>query len=233
MDTTRTAIRARARRQRTLLECAQALAVTAAVTGEAWKINDATAHTGWSTFDRLLTIGLLAVVVGVLVNTLATLFLAAAHERLNRLVYGPYPLTDNDDDHPIFGGAAPRSLSRALLQVEVATSTHAASRAASRAAHLDLSDHFLQAERRWRGYPDGEATFVLADGLVLHFAMGTSEYGSERAQYTLLTADGDQPVTITSLAQLRHLLDARLAGLPLAPERPTGEREDRPEPVAV
>ncbi|MFC1436025.1 hypothetical protein ACEZDB_35870 [Streptacidiphilus sp. N1-3] len=226
--------RTRARIWRTLLDTVQSLLVIAAVAGQGWWVYHLTLHSTWTVVERLLTGAATAGAVGLAVNGIVGVALTRVRVGLDARAYGPFAAdrTDDDDSFSIFAGPGPRSLCHALLQAEEATSVDAAKRAASEAFQLDRGRRFLRNADRWRGYPDGEATFVLADGLVLHFAMVDGAFGTD-AHYTLLTDDGDQPVAITSLAQLRHLLDARHAGLPLAPARPTGEREDRPEPVAV
>ncbi|MFC1428561.1 hypothetical protein ACEZCY_35905 [Streptacidiphilus sp. N1-12] len=226
--------RALARARRDQLDSVQALVTAATVGAAAWLTYGQVPAT-WTTFHRQLTTGLVAVVAGLLVNVIASTLLARRHVRLNELAYGPYDPpahTLGDDGASSDAQPLPETLLDALVQAENAAAVDAAKRAASEAFQLDRSSGFLRNADRWRGYADGEASFFLAPGLNLHFASVVDTFGSE-ARFTLLTADADAPVAITDVAQLRHILDARLMGRPLAPERPTGPREDRPVPVAV
>ncbi|MFE7958692.1 hypothetical protein [Streptomyces sp. NPDC057413] len=119
----------------------------------------------------------------------------------------------------------PANLVEGLAQVAAATAEDAAHRAANAAFHIDQGENFLRDERRWRGYEDGEASFYLAPSVVLHYSSTENRYGRDH-HFTLLTGDGDQPVTITSLQQIRHHLAARAAGLPLAPAPAASDTHD-------
>ncbi|MFD7667770.1 hypothetical protein [Streptomyces sp. NPDC059788] len=110
---------------------------------------------------------------------------------------------------------APDSLDEGLAQVVAATENDAARRAASDAWQLDEGNGFLRDTTRWRGYENGEASCFLAPGVWLHYRT-EERYGSSEPRFALLTGDSDQPVPITGLAQLRHRLAARAAGLPVA-----------------
>ncbi len=113
-------------------------------------------------------------------------------------------------------------------QVVVATEEDAARRAASAAFRIDDGDNFLCSQDRWRGYEDGEASFYLAPGVVLHHRADRGEY---KHHFTLLTGDGEQPVAITGMEQIRHHLAARAAGLPAVPA--TVDTEDADEHKAA
>ncbi|MEU3901964.1 hypothetical protein [Streptomyces sp. NPDC045251] len=61
----------------------------------------------------------------------------------------------------------------------------------------------------------------------LHYRTETNKQGHDESHFTLLPSDGDQPVPITGMAQIRHRLAARAAGLPLAPATGTDDRAGR------
>ncbi|MEU5836365.1 hypothetical protein ABZ820_22225 [Streptomyces diacarni] len=107
------------------------------------------------------------------------------------------------------------TLDDAIAHLTVDTENDAAQRAAQLANFLDYSDGLLRDARRWRGYPNGEASCYLAPGMVLHCQRQSSAYG---ARYHLLTCEADQPIRITTLAQLRQHLEAKAAGVPVAAE---------------
>ncbi|MFD4543559.1 hypothetical protein [Streptomyces bauhiniae] len=172
----------------------------------------------WSGDWRLAFAGGVAVVAAVAVNSLAELFLTPLRRLLTKVA--AQPTTTRRRTAP----DAPVTLSEGLAQVATATENDAASRAASYAWAIDQGDGFLRTEDRWRGYEDATASFFLAPGVWLHYRTEKNEYGRNAARYTLLTGDGDQPVPITHLEQIRHRLAARAAGLPAVPA--TGDTED-------
>ncbi|APE26786.1 hypothetical protein [Streptomyces venezuelae] len=102
------------------------------------------------------------------------------------------------------GVAVPIGLSEALDQVTAAAEDDAARRAAQAAYRIDLSDQLLSNPGRWRGYTNGEATYYLAPGAVLHYSREESERGIAEPLYTLLTADDPTPVPVTNV---RDILD--------------------------
>ncbi|MEV7082424.1 hypothetical protein AB0N88_28430 [Streptomyces sp. NPDC093516] len=162
---------------------------------------------------RLALAGGVAVVTAVAVNSLAGLFLTPLRRLLTEARSTVQPITMRKRTAP----AAPATLSEGLAQVAAATENDAVSRAASDAWGLDQGDGFLRAEDRWRGYEDGSASFFLAPGVWLHYRTEKNEYGRSAARFTLLTGDGDQPVPIDHVQEIRHQLAARAAGLPAAP----------------
>ncbi|MFJ3630350.1 hypothetical protein ACIPQ3_30100 [Streptomyces albidoflavus] len=173
----------------------------------------------WSGDWRLAFAGGVAVVAAVAVNSLAELFLTPLRRLLTKARSTAQPTTRRNT-----APAAPATLSEGLAQVATATENDAASRAASDAWELDQGDGFLRTEDRWRGYEDATASFFLAPGVWLHYCTKKNEYGRNAAHFTLLTGDGDQPVPITRMEQIRHRLAARAAGLPAVPV--TGDTED-------
>ncbi|MEU7592553.1 hypothetical protein AB0B79_05880 [Streptomyces sp. NPDC039022] len=112
---------------------------------------------------------------------------------------------------------APATLAEGLAQAAAATGKDAASRAAADAWGIDQSQGYLRDEDRWRGYEDGTAAVFLAPGVWLHYRSEKTEHGHLKSRFTLLTGDGDQPVPITSVEEIRHQLAARAAGLPATP----------------
>ncbi|MGA5363957.1 hypothetical protein [Streptomyces purpurascens] len=174
----------------------------------------------WSGDWRLAATGAVAVVAAVAVNGLAELILNPVRRMLGKA------RRSAGTQHT--APAAPHSLNEGLAQVVAATEDDAAHRAASAAYSIDRGDSFLRDENRWRGYEDGEASFHLAPGTVLHYTSTDAEYGMRDHHFTLLTGDGDEPVAITRIEQIRHCLAARAAGLPAAPvtAADTGEERD-------
>lgn len=177
----------------------------------------------WSGDWRLAATGAVAVVAAVAINGMAELFITP----LRRLV------TKSRHNRPQGSGHtapdAPATLNEGLAQVTAATEDDAANRAASAAWRIDQGESFLRDEDRWRGYEDGEASFFLAPGVWLHYRRDENKYGNTEPLFTLLTGDGDEPVTITGIDQIRHHLTARAAGLPAAPATAADTSEDRDE----
>ncbi|MYS40652.1 hypothetical protein GTY23_05215 [Streptomyces sp. SID5998] len=173
----------------------------------------------WSGDWRLAFAGGVAVVAAVAVNSLAELFLTPLRRLLTKARSTVQPTTTRRRTAP----AAPATLSEGLAQVAAATENDAASRAASDAWQLDQGDGFLRTEDRWRGYEDATASFFLAPSVWLHYRTEKNEYGRDAARFTLLTGDGDQPVPITHVEQIRHRLAARAAGLPATPAADAAE----------
>ncbi|MFD5341501.1 hypothetical protein [Streptomyces hawaiiensis] len=166
----------------------------------------------WSDGTRVLFAGAVAVVGAVAIDGLAELVLAP----MRRLMRTRTPLPSTRRSAP----APADTLDEALAQVVTATEEDAARRAASAAFRIDDSDNFLRDDDRWRGYEDGEASFYLAPGVVLHHRAERGEY---KHHFTLLTGDGEQPVAITGMEQIRHHLAARAASLPAVPVTATGD----------
>ncbi|GHH55628.1 hypothetical protein [Streptomyces candidus] len=165
------------------------------------------APAAWSDGARILFAGAVAVVGAVAIDGLAELVLAPMRRLMRRT---PFHVTRASAPAPA------DNLDDALAQVATATEADAAYRAAGAAFSIDQGDNFLRDEDRWRGYEDGEASFYLAPGVWLHHRSELGTYGREH-HFTLLTGDGEQPVTITGMEQIRHHLAARAAGLPAAP----------------
>lgn len=175
----------------------------------------------WSGDWRLAFAGGVAVVAAVAVNSLAELFLTPLRRLLTKARSTAQPTTTRTRTAP----PAPATLSEGLAQVAAATENDAASRAASDAWELDQGDGFLRDEDRWRGYEDATASFFLAPGVWLHYRTEKNQYGRNAARFTLLTGDGDQPVPIANVQEIRHQLAARAAGLPAAPVTDSGDRD--------
>lgn len=189
----------------------------------------------WSGDWRLAFAGGTAVVTAVAVNGMADLILAPVRRWLYKARDTARPATLRT------ALAAPGTLDEGLAQVTAATEDDAAARAASAAWHIDQSNNFLRGKNRWRGYEDATASFYLAPGVWLHYRTETNKYGHDESHFTLLTSDGDRPMPITGMEQVRHHLAARAASLPLAPATGTEDRDqddvpdidpDTPRPIA-
>ncbi|WNI27325.1 hypothetical protein [Streptomyces sp. ITFR-16] len=170
------------------------------------------APASWSDGTRILLAGAVAVVGAVAIDGLAELVLVP----LRRLMRTTSPLRTTRASAP----APAATLDEALAQVVTATEEDAARRAANASFRIDDGDNFLRDQDRWRGYEDGEASFYLAPGVVLHHRAEREEY---KHHFTLLTGDGEQPVAITGMEQIRHQLAARAAGLPTVPVTADGD----------
>ncbi|MFD8621445.1 hypothetical protein [Streptomyces sp. NPDC059513] len=171
------------------------------------------APAAWTDGTRILFAGAVAVVGAVAIDGLAELLIAP----LRRLMRSRSPLNTRAS-----APAPADNLNDALAQVATATEDDAAHRAAGAAFRIDQGDSFLRDEDRWRGYEDGEASFYLAPGVWLHHRAELGKYGREH-HFTLLTGDGEQPVVITGMEQIRHHLAARAAGLPAVPVTADGD----------
>ncbi|MFF6888655.1 hypothetical protein ACFY9F_36390 [Streptomyces sp. NPDC012421] len=123
------------------------------------------------------------------------------------------------------GAAMPGDLDEALGQIGAATETDAAHRAAQAAYRIDLSKTLLSNPDRWRGYTNGDATFYLAPGAVLHHSREEDEYGVPQHHYVLLTAEDSTPVPITNIGQIHQDLALRA--------RKTAETADAVAPSTV
>ncbi|MEU3188651.1 hypothetical protein ABZ707_31310 [Streptomyces sp. NPDC006923] len=172
------------------------------------------APVAWPDGTRVLFAGAVAVVGAVAVDGLAELVLAP----MRRLMRTRSPLPSTRASAP----APAATLDEALAQVVTATEGDAAHRAANASFRIDDGESFLRDESRWRGYEDGEASFYLAPGVWLHHRAEMGKYGREH-HFTLLTGDGEQPVAITGMEQIRHHLAARAAGLPAVPATAHGD----------
>ena len=147
-----------------------------------------------------------------------------------------------DWDDPDVARALPDEVAISAITVaELAAGPHvttdAAERAATHAWVLDQGDDFLRASARWRGYPDGTATFYLAPGAVLHYRSTPADYGTDK-EFTLLTSDADAPVRVTTLLQLHQVLADRAAGHPAPDDAPADtdladapDQPDQPDEV--
>ncbi|MFF3177940.1 hypothetical protein ACFVQ0_35575 [Streptomyces sp. NPDC057900] len=172
----------------------------------------------WTDGTRIAFAGAVAVVGAVAIDGLAELVLAP----MRRLMRTRSLLASTRGSGP----APAATLDEALAQVVTATEEDAAHRAASASFRIDDGDNFLRCEDRWRGYEDGEASFYLAPGVVLHHRTEKSTYGHREPRFTLLTGDGEQPVAITGMEEIRHHLAARAVGLPAVPVTADGAKDD-------
>jgi hypothetical protein len=165
----------------------------------------------WSDGARIAFAGAVAVVGAVAIDGLAELFLAPMRRLMNKSRHIASARTGRDS-----APAPADTLDQALAQVAAATEDDAANRAASAAWRIDQGDGFLRDVDRWRGYEDGEASFYLAPGVWLHYRSEKNKYGNTEPRFALLSGDGEAPVAITGMEQVRHQLAARAAGLPAA-----------------
>ncbi|MER5556363.1 hypothetical protein ABT001_32700 [Streptomyces sp. NPDC002793] len=95
-----------------------------------------------------------------------------------------------------------------VAQLTAATIADAAHHAAIASFSVDHGA-FLNSKDRWRGYANGDATFYLAPGAVLHCQF-TQDHGLP--VFTLLTSEADAPVGVTTIRQvLDHLVSQKKA----------------------
>ncbi|WP_331747483.1 hypothetical protein OG365_40685 (plasmid) [Streptomyces sp. NBC_00853] len=174
------------------------------------------APASWSEGARLAFAGAAAVVGAIAVDGLAELLLAPLRRLMRRT-----PLSVTRAPAPA------NTLDEALAQVVAATEDDAANRAASASIRIDHGDNFLRNEDRWRGYENGEASFYLAPGVWLHYRSDKDKHGYGDPRFMLLTGDGEQPVVVTGVEQIRHHLAARAAGLPAVPATVETKDADR------
>ena len=205
-----------ARLARTALD-STAPATALAAAGTAMLLADRTLPRTWSRAPRLLVAGAIGLVTAIAAEGAADTAFAPARRQL----------TDTINDRALRRAPSAKATVTVGTAQEVrdelgkATVLDAAERAALVANRLDKSeDSFLHDADRWQGRTDGQASLFLIDGLVLHFVPGEDGYGGT---FTLLSSKADQPVKVTSLAQLRLAVDADLAGLPAARPLPGGE----------
>ena len=75
-------------------------------------------------------------------------------------------------------------------------------------------DHgaLLNSEDRWRGYANGEATFYVAPGAVLHYRLTDGRH--PEPEFTLLTSEADDPVDVLTVRDvLQHLISQKKAAI--------------------
>ncbi|WP_411078342.1 hypothetical protein [Streptomyces sp. cmx-10-25] len=182
-----------------LTEAADAVTLVAGAATGAWA-GYTYVPAGLDTALHLPFAGAAALVGAFAVNAAADLILTPARRYAQNI-----PAYAYDQEH----GAVPGDLDEALGQVAVATEDDAARRAAQAAYRIDLSKGLLSNAGRWRGYTNGEATFYLAPGAVLHHHREEDQYGVLEHHYLLLTAEDPTPVPITNVQQLHHELALR------------------------
>ncbi|WP_329046647.1 hypothetical protein [Streptomyces sp. NBC_01422] len=90
-----------------------------------------------------------------------------------------------------------------MAQLTAATIADAAHRAAIASWSVDHGA-FLNSKERWRGYANGDATFYLAPGAILHCQFAPDH---NLPKFTLLTSKADFPVKVSTIRQvLDHLV---------------------------
>ncbi|MFI1765221.1 hypothetical protein ACH41H_24620 [Streptomyces sp. NPDC020800] len=159
----------------------------------------------WSEDGRLAATGTIALITALALNSLAGVAITPARRTINTRRAVPKAIVR----------AAATSLEEGLAQVAAATAEDAAHRAAEAAWHIDRSSNFLADKTRWRGFENAEAVFYLAPGVYLHHE-SVEARGRQQSRFSLVTGDGDRPVTVTRMEEIHHRLAARAAGLPVA-----------------
>ncbi|MEU3050390.1 hypothetical protein ABZ705_28460 [Streptomyces sp. NPDC006984] len=165
-------------------------AVSGAVTGYTYY------PAGFDTDLRLAATGAVALGGAFVFTTVADAVLAPLRRRFAQANVAEARATS------VRGVAVPSGLSEALGQIATAAEEDAAHRAAQAAYRIDLSDQLLSNPGRWRGYTNGEATYYLAPGTVLHYRREENERGIAEPRYTLLTADDPTPVPVTNVRDI-------------------------------
>jgi hypothetical protein len=113
--------------------------------------------------------------------------------------------TDDPDDAET---ALPDSPEDAVARVAEAACADAASHAAADSYRIDHGRVLLYKADRWQGFEDGTARFYLAPGAQLRYWRDTKDGGAyPRVEYTFVSSDADDPIEITSMRQLRELLE--------------------------
>ncbi|MFF4249446.1 hypothetical protein ACFYY2_34025 [Streptomyces sp. NPDC001822] len=99
-----------------------------------------------------------------------------------------------------------------LAQITAATEADSAHRAAIASWSLDHGALF-SSEDRWRGYANGESTFYVAPGVVLHYRLADGRLA--QPEFTLLTGDADGPVDVLTVRDvLQYLISQKKAEAP-------------------
>lgn len=181
-----------------------------------------------ATFDadlRLAATGAVALGGTFLFTTVADVVLAPLRRRFAQADVADMRAAAQARAAEARGVAVPSGLSEAVDQVAAAAEDDAARRAAQAAYRIDLSEQLLSNPGRWRGYTNGEATYYLAPGTVLHYSREENERGIVEHRYTLLTADDSTPVPVTNVRDLLEDLVPRA--------RKTDEGLDAVEPITV
>ncbi|MER8062608.1 MULTISPECIES: hypothetical protein [unclassified Streptomyces] len=166
-----------------------------------------------ATFDadlRLAATGAVALGGVFLFTTLADAVLAPLRRRLAQADVAEMRSAAEARVAEARGVAVPSGLSEALDQVAAAAEDDAAQRAAQAAYRIDLSNQLLSNPGRWRGYTNGEASYYLAPGTVLHYRCEETERGTPEHRYTLLTADDPTPVPVTNIRDIFDDLTLRV-----------------------
>jgi len=212
-----------------------ATAAALAAAGTAMLLTDRALPATWTRAPRLLACGAVGVVAAVTADGLADIAVAPARKRLNATIYTSSEIRE---EQPQPSGPRPAAdLEELATQLTWAAEDDAAVRAARAAqsgldkSGFDHGDGFLGHADRWAGRPNGEATFFLAPGLVLHRAPTADPYAP--GVFTLLSSAADQPVEITGMAQLLLQVEAHAAGLPAAEPRPAVAEAGRARPARV
>ncbi|MFJ8870765.1 hypothetical protein ACIRD6_34080 [Streptomyces sp. NPDC102473] len=118
-----------------------------------------------------------------------------------------------------------------LAQITAATEADSAHRAAIASWSLDHGALF-SSEERWRGYANGEATFYVAPGVVLHYRLTDGRLA--QPEFTLLTGDADDPVGVLTVRDvLQYLISQKKAELQAQAALAKEATEEGARPVSM
>lgn len=182
---------------------ATSLAIGVAAVHAAWTL----APTNWFGDLRIIVAGALCVAVaagtesllGIILDPLRRRLWAASTSTAVRAVRPTPPVAETQEE--------------GLAQITAATETDSAHRAAIASWSLDHGALF-NSEDRWRGYANGEATFYVAPGVVLHYRLEDGRLALP--EFTLLTSDADDPVDVLTVRDVLQYLVSRKKAAPQA-----------------
>ncbi|MFE9913043.1 hypothetical protein [Streptomyces clavifer] len=166
----------------------------------------ATAYTAWDTLTPAHWFGDLRIIAAAAVCVITT----ATAESLLGIVLRPVRRSLWDSTRPVLAVKALPPIAATADECRTQIADAAAVDAAHRAANMSHTiDHgqLLNHPDRWHGYEDGDATFYLAPGVILHFAYRQTPYS--RGEFTLLTSDGDEQLEIRAISDVHRHLTSR------------------------
>ncbi|RPK70677.1 MULTISPECIES: hypothetical protein [Streptomyces] len=185
----------------------------------------ATAYAAW---DTLTSFGDLRIIAAGAVCVIT----AATAESLLGIVLRPVRRSLWDSTRPVLAAKALPPVAATADECHTQIAAAAAVDAAHRAANMShIVDHgqLLNHPDRWHGYEDGDATFYLAPGVILHFSYRQDPYS--RAEFTLLTSDGDEQLEIRAISDVHRHLTSRPTPEATEPEA-TAPKATEPKAVA-
>ncbi|MEU9529726.1 hypothetical protein AB0D58_30635 [Streptomyces sp. NPDC048210] len=178
---------------------ATSLVIGVAAVHAAWTL----APANWFGDLRIIVAGALCVAVAAGTESLLGILL----DPLRRRLWSASPTTAVRAVRPTPPVAETQE--EGLAQITAATESDSAHRAAIASWSLDHGALF-SSEERWRGYANGEATFYVGPGVVLHYRLTDGRLA--QPEFTLLTGDTDDPVDVLTVRDvLQYLISQKKA----------------------